>query len=108
MSELKPCPFCGGEAILLEDSFWETYNETGRNTVVCNSCGATMLETKERRDVVAAWNERAESDELRGLLRDILDNCMDGVLCSACGKAHDGECELDIMVRVFGAMGKVD
>ena len=51
---------------------------------------------------------RAENAELRSLVRDILANCMDGVLCSACGKAHDGDCEEDIMVRCMALTGGSD
>lgn len=78
MSELKPCPFCGGEAELLEGS----YSDDGRGdrpwVVLCKSCNArkTQLpdwlnwnpyrnlgdacETAMRNAVIEAWNTRHE------------------------------------------------
>ena len=57
--ELKPCPFCGGEAII--------YKEKGEVTIACKECqcgtayinGASPIETKIE---VAAkdWNRRVE------------------------------------------------
>ena len=45
--ELKPCPFCGGnaEAVHEIDDLWAT--------VECTGCGASV-------DGIAAWNARAE------------------------------------------------
>ena len=57
MSELKPCPFCGGEAhITLEQAMWfiECENE---------DCGAMMgfeAEVVSRIEAIAAWNRRAQ------------------------------------------------
>lgn len=60
MAELKPCPFCGGEAILRKDG--------NRNVwVECKSCfcgtayagGASPMETLEN-VVIHDWNRRVE------------------------------------------------
>ena len=65
-TELKPCPFCGGEAILIKDfkegealhhpSVVVKCDTCGCNTghyiVGCYGMGATM------RDVINAWNRR--------------------------------------------------
>ena len=64
MTELKQCPFCGGEAKLVRT--WHLHH------IVCRSCGATIGEVNEhpndfrtRDEVIAAWNHRAiDSDEL--------------------------------------------
>jgi len=54
MSELLPCPFCGGTDIRVFD-----------NRLVCNSCSATgpdlghCVGAKCRADAIAAWNHRA-------------------------------------------------
>ena len=44
MSELKPCPFCGGEA------------STTDNTVGCDTCGAMMFSAPGKQD--DHWNRR--------------------------------------------------
>jgi len=48
-NELKPCPFCGGEA--------ETHDGRG---VQCSQCGARMQYTLDPEKIVsrAAWNTR--------------------------------------------------
>lgn len=57
MEELRPCPFCGGEA--------ELYEDAGGYSVDCTVCGAgTSYFGKGLPDAksvaVAAWNRRAE------------------------------------------------
>ena len=47
MSELKPCPFCGGEA-------WR-----GKQRVFCHDCGAQVDEDMEFGEDTK-WNRRVE------------------------------------------------
>ena len=50
MSNIKPCPFCGGKAEALESTFcvWKVF---------CTECGANItLNTDENADVL--WNKR--------------------------------------------------
>jgi Lar family restriction alleviation protein len=57
--ELKPCPFCGGEA-------YKTESVNGDNMVYvgCGPCGIHFKAQKDctngklTRDVIAAWNRR--------------------------------------------------
>ena len=50
MTELKPCPFCGGEAIVRGSIV--TYDH-----VACRKCNSAMLgDTKE--EAIAKWNNR--------------------------------------------------
>ena len=54
MIELKPCPFCGGEAVMLYE-----------NTVICRkNCGALVQHAdhpdSSEKTVVDAWNRRYE------------------------------------------------
>ena len=71
MDELKPCPFCGGEAGLL----YPTTDEETRAFVICTRCGArskeivrlylTVLDDGEKQlhsaweEATNAWNRRA-------------------------------------------------
>lgn len=50
--QLKPCPFCGGEAKILRDT--EYRNDL---YVQCRSCTASMCESPE--GLAPAWNRRA-------------------------------------------------
>jgi Lar family restriction alleviation protein len=60
--KLKPCPFCGGEAHLMDSMGWPHW-------VWCNECGARVQSTKfaEEGDAeaIAKWNRRAEVTHVR-------------------------------------------
>ena len=52
--DLKPCPFCGGEAEIRYAIF--DYNRWGAQ---CNECGAYMEADEDSQEAVAAkWNQR--------------------------------------------------
>ncbi len=61
MFELKPCPFCGGEARLIHAT---EYPSGDRYRVACSDCGAT---TWPRiicgKNAIAAWNRRRATNE---------------------------------------------
>ena len=48
---LKPCPFCGGKAVL---SSW------GMHRTWCVECKAKTEDFLLQRDAIEAWNRRAE------------------------------------------------
>lgn len=51
MAELKPCPFCGGEAAFLGTTC----------TIKCKQCGGAFIATNPvvaRMEIAAAWNRR--------------------------------------------------
>jgi Lar family restriction alleviation protein len=55
MSELKPCPFCGGTP----RSFWGS----DVNYVQCLACSADGPVADTEDEAIAAWNRRAEAGE---------------------------------------------
>ena len=53
MSELKPCPFCGGIPAVVEDGYKAI-------AVHCFNCGADITAESEKK-ARAAWNRRAQT-----------------------------------------------
>ena len=70
MAELKPCPFCGGEAdtydyVAVRDIYdagtlgyvdTEVYTKYGCG---CHVCGAMVAEQMSKEKAIEAWNRRA-------------------------------------------------
>lgn len=52
--ELKPCPFCGGDACLV-------WCKGHLHKVECEGCHATSAQYITPQEAVEAWNERAEA-----------------------------------------------
>lgn len=63
MAELKPCPFCGGKARIVDNG--ETQNskyyfvDVICENMVCRGC-SSCLESKTKQQAIAAWNMRYE------------------------------------------------
>lgn len=55
MTELKPCPFCGGTLLVIGQT---TYNDF--YYVKCTECRAHGCEKREEAEALKAWNERVE------------------------------------------------
>lgn len=82
--ELKPCPFCGGEAAILDADYVSVgWNEGYRRAyVACNSCGASGRKIRVTnyygepegtvRDAVDAWNRRTETDKTENLCKLVI------------------------------------
>lgn len=70
--KLKPCPFCGSPAA-------EPFKTIRGNKLYteCSECGAGMM-------TVAAWNHRAPSPEVEGLVEAVY------MMRSACSYVADG------------------
>jgi Lar family restriction alleviation protein len=62
MTELKPCPFCGGEAEFFKDVTFKA--ETGEQVgeikffVWCTNCSA-LVSGDNKQEAFEAWNRRA-------------------------------------------------
>ena len=57
MSDLKPCPFCGGEAEMLTA---ESMNGGYLFGIMCNDCCSRGDVYDTEAEAIAAWNSRAE------------------------------------------------
>lgn len=81
MSELLPCPFCGGEASIVDH-----HNDDGSVSVGCanDTClgfsGLGWLYATEA-EAIEAWNIRAERT-----CEPVVDS-QDGLVCSECGSS---------------------
>lgn len=53
MAELKPCPFCGGEAHIQKSGNW----------IRCAECGAETDYYDIEEEAIAAWNRRAHETD---------------------------------------------
>ena len=79
MSELKRCPFCGGEARL------QKINKHGAYYVICKTCGCRTpkyqhrFTSKEERqeDAIEAWNTRKPMERIVERLEKIKENAWD-------------------------------
>lgn len=57
--ELKPCPFCGGEAkILIRKVNTGFFPRGGTYYVHCKNCLITTQPRKKLENVIEAWNRR--------------------------------------------------
>lgn len=55
MDELKPCPFCGGEAETGKTVFGL---RAGLIFVFCKKCYASSLDYKTEKEAIKVWNRR--------------------------------------------------
>lgn len=64
MDELKPCPFCGAEAIVEEAQFG--FEKTPRYRVHCSGCTCELgWEFFTMETIKFAWNRRTENESHR-------------------------------------------
>ena len=62
MNRLKPCPFCGGEAVLTEHSvFLKRYQIICTGYTTCEILPSTDLMEKPEQ-AIEAWNRRAKDE----------------------------------------------
>lgn len=62
-TELKPCPFCGGEANLVKRKFKTGFYPSGGTYYVhCKQCLITTQPRRKAEDVIEAWNRRTDNE----------------------------------------------
>jgi Lar family restriction alleviation protein len=59
MTELKPCPFCDGEAEYRAAKYVRT---VFKHSVVCLECFASIPPKASEQEAIEAWNTRAERE----------------------------------------------
>ena len=84
MFELKPCPFCGGEARtpFYYDPFDGYKGNLGRYRVRCSKCSAE-IEERTMQEAIEAWNRRAEDGKCAHTDKTGLD-AVEVVRCKDC------------------------
>lgn len=73
MTELRKCPFCGGEAstyVAYDDGYY----------VCCNECGCGLPVYNTEQDAIEAWNRRTSCDTCAMYYPN--DGCMAGLQCN--------------------------
>ena len=61
--ELKPCPFCGGEAYVMT---WREERQRINPTIVrCASCEVQTNLYDRKKEAIAAWNRRYGDGSIR-------------------------------------------
>ena len=61
MEELKPCPFCGGEA---EIRRWHVFGRKCHVTVQCKKCKANSGDWHNKKRAIDGWNRRTNDGKL--------------------------------------------
>ena len=63
--ELKPCPFCGGEATRITLTDADGSENVGGDVICCTRCSASShVEFGRKENLVSAWNTRAPNEAL--------------------------------------------
>lgn len=67
MTDLKPCPFCGGPASADADEIMRYVDEEGKNSTIvlfsvgCINCGCKTYRYSKMESAIEAWNRRADT-----------------------------------------------
>lgn len=77
--ELKPCPFCGGEAVLWSPSIYDYRIGCKDDCIPCK----IEVYNEDEQDCIAAWNTRAkpaaQNDEAKAALDEFIYACEKGM-----------------------------
>ena len=64
-NELKPCPFCGGEAVIMHVEprihIFAIFMPDcrGSHFIKCTGCTCVLTSGNDREEAIAAWNKRS-------------------------------------------------
>ena len=74
-AELKPCPFCGGEAVLTQEDCYGYYHDDW--LVFCEDCDLYLGFARQyaKEQAIAAWNRRANLGSCENELIVRCENC---------------------------------
>lgn len=64
LADLKPCPFCGGEAELCDDLHWQGNPQRQGFCGWCPKCDLSLEYLNDRQAAIAAWNTRTHDATL--------------------------------------------
>lgn len=60
--KLKPCPFCGGEAIKTKNPIIDEDVVTLEHGIICSGCGCRIARLDLEKYAIEAWNRREPID----------------------------------------------
>lgn len=90
-NKLKPCPFCGGEAIIdgCDDTLW---------IAICKKCNASIGYKETKQEAIEEWNRRVQPtftpDELDAIKRMFVEHFSrkpnEGAIIEKCANALKG------------------
>ncbi len=66
MTELKPCPFCGGipKMHMISQDFFDTGTYTTGYSVFCQNCRCATEYELTQLEAIEAWNRRVDDGEI--------------------------------------------
>ena len=95
MADLKPCPFCGGEAELIENNRY-----TDIHSVMCKNCYSESDRYNTKENAVKAWNTRKLEERTVKELEELASGVK---YCWMCG----GGMDVDEVLEIIGSdLGK--
>ena len=67
MTELKPCPFCGGEAERFTIEEEDGHGNKGGDVITCTRCQASShVEFGRKENLMDRWNSRVVMEQRHG------------------------------------------